>query len=131
MRLSASRTAVSALPKREPTTAPAITRKIASASAEAKAQHGARAVGLHGEAQDVLEVGHAVVAAQAHVVAEEGEQQGEGHRLGDDREIDAGDAAAEGEPAERQRQQRSARRRPSAAANQNWSKPCQNQGSSL
>ena len=36
MRLSASRTAVSALPKREPTTAPEITRKIASARAEAK-----------------------------------------------------------------------------------------------
>ena len=36
MRLSASRTAVSALPKREPTTAPAITRKIARTRAEAK-----------------------------------------------------------------------------------------------
>ena len=57
-----------------------------------KAQHGARTVGLHREAQYVLEVGHAVVAAQAHVVAEERQQQGEGHRLGDDREINAGDA---------------------------------------
>ena len=36
MRLSASRTAVNALPKREPTTAAEITRKIASASAEEK-----------------------------------------------------------------------------------------------
>ena len=52
------------------------------------------------EAQQFLEVGQAVVAAEAHLVAEEGEQQGEGHRLGDDREIDAGDAAAEGEPTE-------------------------------
>ncbi len=36
MRLSASRTAVRALPKREPTTAAEITRKIASSNAEAK-----------------------------------------------------------------------------------------------
>ena len=36
MRLSASRTAVSALPKREPTMAAEMTRKIASASAETK-----------------------------------------------------------------------------------------------
>ena len=54
---------------------PQITRKIASASAEAKHSTARVAVGLHGEAQDVLEVGQAVVAAEAHVVAEEGEQQ--------------------------------------------------------
>ena len=129
MRLSASRTATSTLPKREPTMAPEITRKIASASAEAKHSAARVVVGLHGEAQDVLEVGQAVVAAEAHVVAEEGEQQSEGHRLGDDREIDAGDAAAEGEPAERQRQH-ARHQHDHGAANQNMSKPCQNQGSS-
>ena len=130
MRLSASRTAVSALPKREPTTAPEITRKIASARAEAKHSTARVRVGLHGEAQDILEVGHAVVAAQPHVVAEEGQQQGESHRLGDDREIDAGDAAAEGEPAQRQGEH-ARHDHDHEAANQNWSKPCQNQGSSL
>ena len=71
-------------------------------------QAGAGAAGLDVEAQDVLEVGQAVIAAEAHVVAEEGEQQGEGQRLGDDREIDAGDAAAEGEPAEDEGEQRPA-----------------------
>ena len=41
------------------------------------------------EAQNVLEIGQAVIAAETHVVAEEGQQQGESHRLGDDRQIDA------------------------------------------
>ena len=68
-------------------------------------QRAARGVALDVEAEDVLEIGEAVVAAEAHVVAEEGEQQRVGHRLGDDRQIDAGDAAAEGEPAEDERQQ--------------------------
>ena len=55
---------------------------------------------LQVEAQEVLEVGQPVVAAEAHVVPEERQHQREGHRLGDDREIDASDARAEGEPAE-------------------------------
>ncbi len=49
-----------------------------------------------------LIVGQPVIAAEAHVVAEEGEPQRIGHRLGDDRQIDAGDARAKGEPAEHQ-----------------------------
>ena len=52
------------------------------------------------EAQQILEVGQAVVAAETHVVAEEGQHQGEGHGLGDDREIDPGDPRAEGQPPE-------------------------------
>ena len=55
-------------------------------------QRRARRLRLHVEAEDVLEVGQAVIAAEAEIVAEEGEHQREGHRLGDDREIDAGDA---------------------------------------
>jgi len=55
---------------------------------------------LNVEAEHVLEVGEAVVAAEAEIVAEEAEHQREGERLGDDRQIDAGDAAAEREPAE-------------------------------
>ena len=50
--------------------------------------------------ENVLEVGQAVVAAEAEIVAEEAEHQREGQRLRDDREIDAGDARAEREPAE-------------------------------
>ena len=65
----------------------------------------ARRLRLHVEAEDVLEVGQAVIAAEAEIVAEEAEQQRIGHRLGDDREIDAGDAAAEGEPAEHEGEQ--------------------------
>ena len=38
-------------------------------------QRCARALRLHVEAEDVLEVGQAVVTAKAEVVAEEGEQQ--------------------------------------------------------
>ena len=58
------------------------------------------ALRLHVEAEDVLEIGQAVIAAEAEIVAEEREQQRVGHRLRDDRQIDAGDAAAEREPAE-------------------------------
>ena len=47
----------------------------ARAMAEAANSAGAGSAGLDVEAQDVLEVGQAVVAAEAHVVAEEGEQQ--------------------------------------------------------
>ncbi|EGE57973.1 hypothetical protein RHECNPAF_3500022 [Rhizobium etli CNPAF512] len=61
---------------------------------------GARAVRLNVEAEDILEVGHAVIAAEPHVVTEEGQQQRIGHRLGDNREVNAVDARAEGEPAE-------------------------------
>ncbi len=60
----------------------------------------ARAIRLDVEAEDFLVVGEAVIAAKAHVVAEEGQKQRIGHRLGDDRQIDAIDAGAEGEPAE-------------------------------
>ncbi len=52
-------------------------------------QRGAGRRRLDVEAEDVLEVGEAVIAAEAEIVAEEGEQQGEGHRLGDDRQVDA------------------------------------------
>ncbi len=65
----------------------------------------ARRLRLHVEAEDVLEIGQAVIAAEAEIVAEEGEQQRIGQRLRDDRQIDAGDAAAEGEPAEHEGQQ--------------------------
>ena len=63
-------------------------------------QRVARRLRLHVEAEDVLEIGEAVIAAEAEIVAEEAEQQRVGQRLRDDREIDAGDAAAEREPAE-------------------------------
>ncbi len=63
-------------------------------------QRGARRLRLHVEAEDVLEVGQPVVAAEAEIVAEEAEHQRERQRLRDDREIDAGDARAEREPAE-------------------------------
>ena len=67
-------------------------------------QRAAGGVRLDIEAEDVLEIGQAVVSAEAHVVAEEGEHQRVGHRLRDDRQVDAGDAAAEGEPAEDERE---------------------------
>ncbi len=68
-------------------------------------QRVARRLRLHVEAEDVLEVGQAVIAAEAEIVAEKAEQQRVGHRLRDDREIDAGDAAAEREPAEHEGEQ--------------------------
>ena len=51
-------------------------------------------------AEDALEVGEAVVAAEARLVAEEQQHRGEGQRLRDDREIHALDARAEREEAE-------------------------------
>jgi hypothetical protein len=63
-------------------------------------QRRARRLRLYRKAENVLEVGQAVIAAEAHLVAEEGKQQRIGQRLGDDRQVDAGDAAAESEPAE-------------------------------
>ncbi len=68
-------------------------------------QRVARRLRLHVEAEDVLEVGQPVIAAEAEIVAEEAEQQRVGHRLRDDRKIDAGDAGAEGEPAEHEGEQ--------------------------
>ncbi len=68
-------------------------------------QRRARSRGLHIEAENVLEIGQAVIAAEAEIVAEEAEHQREGQRLGDDRQIDAGDAAAEREPAEHEGEQ--------------------------
>ena len=40
--------------------------------------------GLNIVTEDFLEVGQAVIATEAHFVAEEGEKQRIGHRLGDD-----------------------------------------------
>ena len=100
VRLSASRTATSSLPYFERDDAPGDEDAERQRDGAGREQRRARRVGLHVEAENVLEIGQAVVAAEAHVVAEEGEQQRVGHRLGDDRQIDAGDAAAEGEPAE-------------------------------
>ena len=57
-------------------------------------------------AQDALEIGEAVVAAEAGLVAEEQQHRREGHGLRDDGEIDALDARAEGEVAEDERHQR-------------------------
>ena len=57
------------------------------------------------EAGDVLQAGEAVVAPEPGVVLKEVERQRQGHRLGQDRQVDAGDAAAEGEPAEDQGQE--------------------------
>ena len=68
-------------------------------------QRRASAVGLHVEAENILEVGQAVVAAEAEIVAEESQQQRIGHRLRDDREIDAGDAGAKRQPAKAECQQ--------------------------
>ncbi len=58
-----------------------------------------------GNAEDALEVGEAVVAAEAGVVAEEQQHERVGHRLRDDREIHALDARAEGEEAEHEGEQ--------------------------
>ena len=57
-------------------------------------KRGARFRRLHRIAEDVLEVGEPVIAAETHVVAEEGEQQRVSERLRDDGEIDAGHAAS-------------------------------------
>ena len=56
-------------------------------------------------AEDVLIIGQPVIAAEPHVVAEEGEPQRIGHRLRDDRQINAGDARAKGEPTEHEGEQ--------------------------
>ena len=131
VRLSASRTAISSLPYFE--------RDDRPGDEDAERQHqraGRRTaparvvVGLHVEAENVLEIGQAVIAAEAHVVAEEGEQQRIGQRLGDDRQIDAGDAERKAN------QPKTKASRPGtsitiSAANQKWSKPYQNQGSSF
>ena len=79
--------------------------------AEHQRQHGSyeqrrpRRCRLDVEAQDVLEVGETVIAAEAEIIAEEAEHQREGQRLGDDREVNASDAAAECEPAENESEQ--------------------------
>ncbi len=80
------------------------------------------------ETQNVFEIREAVVAAEAHVVAEEREHQRIGQRLRDDRKIHARHARAKREPAEYQRQQ------PRhhiiiSSANVKWLKPYQNHGS--
>ena len=82
-----------------------IRKQIASARQEITSSALRVRLSLHVEAEDVLEIGKPIVAAEAKVVAEEAEHQREGHRLGDDREIDAGDAAAEREPAEHKGEQ--------------------------
>ena len=108
MRLSASRIAISTLPSFEVTIDAADEEAEHQRERRDREQRGARALRLHVEAENVLEVGQAVVAAEAEIVAEEAEHQREGQRLGDDREIDAGDAAAEREPAEHEGEQRRA-----------------------
>ncbi len=100
MRLSASRTAISTLPYLERTIAEVTSTAKRQRDGGCREERRAGRVGLDVVAEDILEVGQPVIAAEAHVVAEEGEQQRIGERLRDDGEIDAGDAAAEGEPAE-------------------------------
>ena len=68
-------------------------------------QPDARAGGMQVEAQDILEVREAVVAAEPHVVAEERQHQRVGQRLRDDRQIHAGDPRTKRQPAEHQRKQ--------------------------
>ena len=93
MRLSASRTAISTLPKRDCTISQRASTIQAAQSSIAEITSSADRVRRPGRwsAEDVLEVGQAVIAAEPHVVAEEGQQQRVGQRLGDDRQIDAGD----------------------------------------
>ena len=105
MRLSASRTAVSALPYFEPMIARATAIGEDERDGAGREQRRLGRGRLQREAEQILEIGEAVVAAEAEVVAEELLEEREGHRLGDDREIDAGHARAEGEPAEGERQQ--------------------------
>ena len=57
------------------------------------------------ETQNVFEIGKSVVAAKAHVIAEERQHQGIGERLRDDRKIHAGDPRPECKPPERKCQQ--------------------------
>ena len=87
-----------------------------SADAGDREQRRARPLRLHVEAENVLEVGQPVVAAEAEIVAEEAEHERKGQRLGDDREIDAGDAAAKCEPAEHEGEHARHHHAPSAAA---------------
>ena len=68
-------------------------------------QGGARGLGLDVEADYVLEIGKSVIAAEAEIVAEKAEHQRVGQRLRDDRQIDPGDAAAKGKPAEHEGEQ--------------------------
>ena len=107
--------------------------KTPSASASALAENSAErvVVRLHVEAENVLEIGEAVVAAEAHVVAEEGEQQRIGQRLGDDRQIDAGDAASGTRTSRSTKASSPGTSITISAANQKWSKPYQYQGSSF
>jgi hypothetical protein len=56
-------------------------------------------------AGDILEAREPVVAAKPAVVLEEVEREGERHRLRQDRQVHAGDAAPEGEPAEDEREE--------------------------
>jgi len=56
------------------------------------------------EAQDVLEVCEAVVAAEAHIVSEECQHERVAECLRHDREIDTGHARAKREPPEHQRE---------------------------
>ena len=88
-------------------------------------QRVARGLGLHVEAEDVLEVGQAVIAAEAEIVAEEAEQQRIGHRLRDDREIDAGDAASGRRTSRTRRRAGPAPATTISAAKANRSKPYQ------
>src|SRR4030095_3471056 len=65
-----------------------------------------RAWRAHVLTEDEFEIGEAIVAAHEHVVAEEHERGGVGERWCEDAKIDPLDAAAEGQVAEDERDQR-------------------------
>src|SRR5579862_9418056 len=60
----------------------------------------ARGFRAHIESEDILEVRQPVVAAEPEIIAKKSELKRIGERLGDDRQIDAGDAASKSKPAE-------------------------------
>ena len=104
MRASASRMATSTLPNFELTTTRQMMKPSISARTEATNSAARVRRRLHVEAENVLEIGQSVVAAEAEIVAEEAEHQRKRQCLSNDREIHAGDAAAECEPAEHESQ---------------------------
>ena len=81
-----------------------------------------------GIAQDALEIGESIVAAEARVVAEEQQHERVGERLRDDREIDALDPRAECEVAEHEGASTPGTSTTSIAAYQNWSVKLQYHG---
>jgi len=61
-------------------------------------------VALQIDAEELLEISEPVVATKAHVVPEERQHQRVAERLRDDREVDAGHARAERQPAKDERE---------------------------